>query len=53
MEKEAEETSKEGGRGGGREEEEIITLQVHSESRQDLHSNTHTHKIDCVKEFYF
>jgi len=45
MEKEAEETRKEGWRGGGREggreEEGIITSQVHSQSRQDLHSNTH------------
>jgi len=43
MEKEAEETRKEG-RGGtrGREEEQgITTFQVHSNSRQDLHFNTH------------
>jgi len=33
---------REGGREGGREEEGIITLQVHSDSRQDLHFNTHT-----------
>jgi len=30
------------GRKGGREEEGIITLQVHSDSRQDLHFNIHT-----------
>lgn len=67
MEKEAEETRKEGRT--GREEEGIITFQVHSDSRQDLHFNIHKlrasakdnyknylrteNKTDCVKEFYF
>jgi hypothetical protein len=41
MEEEAEETRKEGERGGGREEEGIIILQVHGDSRQDLHFNIH------------
>jgi len=41
LEKEAEETRKEGGRGRGRKEEGLTIFQVYSDSRQDLHFNIH------------